>query len=178
MASCVERSSGVYRIGYCLETQIGGDGSGLSTEVKDRLFEPCFTLQGDLDKELGLPMVFGAIGQHGGTVEVESKLGRGTLFERRLPAEPHGPSSARASLPSWRNVPPMPCGSGKSIPLRDVGRVRAGDEGRATVLHSLDVLRDKPSAPRSAGLSAFRRSRPGNILMSALTAGSRCRLAQ
>jgi signal transduction histidine kinase len=61
-------------------------GSGMSDEVMEKLFVPFFTTK-DVGQGtgLGLPVVHGIVTSHGGTIRVESKVGRGTRFEVRLP---------------------------------------------------------------------------------------------
>ena len=67
-------------------------GTGMSEEVLERVFVPFFTTK-DVGEGtgLGLPVVHGIVTSHGGTIQVESKVGRGTRFEIRLPVE--GPQS-------------------------------------------------------------------------------------
>jgi len=63
-------------------------GVGMSEEALERIFVPFFTTK-DVGEGtgLGLPVVHGIVTSHGGSIEVESKLGRGTRFEIRLPVE-------------------------------------------------------------------------------------------
>ena len=61
-------------------------GTGMSEKVKAKLFMPFFTTK-DVDKGtgLGLPVAHGIVSAHGGTIHVESALGRGARFEVHLP---------------------------------------------------------------------------------------------
>ncbi len=61
-------------------------GRGIEEENLTRIFEPFFTTKGiGQGTGLGLSSVLGSIEQHGGSVEVESRLGEGTTFTIRLP---------------------------------------------------------------------------------------------
>jgi two-component system NtrC family sensor kinase len=61
-------------------------GPGMNKEVLDKIFVPFFTTK-DIGHGtgLGLPVVHGIVTAHGGTIKVESKVGRGTRFEIQLP---------------------------------------------------------------------------------------------
>ncbi|MCK4595835.1 PAS domain-containing sensor histidine kinase, partial [candidate division WOR-3 bacterium] len=61
-------------------------GVGMSEEVIKQIFIPFFTTK-DVGQGtgLGLPVVHGIVTSHGGSIKVESKVGKGTCFEIRLP---------------------------------------------------------------------------------------------
>ncbi len=70
-----------------VEVAIRDNGSGMTEETKQRLFEPFFSTKARLGQGLGLGLsvVYGIVKAHAGTIEVESVLGRGTCFRIRLP---------------------------------------------------------------------------------------------
>lgn len=68
----------------CLEVR--DTGCGMDDAVKRRLFEPFFTTKpADKGTGLGLAMVARIVASHGGSIDVESELGSGTLFRIRFP---------------------------------------------------------------------------------------------
>src|SRR5438309_9405902 len=61
-------------------------GCGMSTETQSHLFEPFFTTKASgRGTGLGLATVHNIIKNNGGTIQVESELGRGTQCIVRLP---------------------------------------------------------------------------------------------
>jgi len=61
-------------------------GTGMSKDVLDKIFVPFFTTK-DVGHGtgLGLPVVYGIVTGHGGSIKVDSKPGCGTRFEIQLP---------------------------------------------------------------------------------------------
>lgn len=68
-----------------LVVEVADNGTGMSEEVQLRCFEPFFTTKGGRGTGIGLSVVFGIVKAHKGTVELESRLGRGTTFRVHLP---------------------------------------------------------------------------------------------
>ncbi|MBV9949130.1 MAG: GHKL domain-containing protein [Myxococcales bacterium] len=65
---------------------IEDNGSGIAPEHLPRVFVPFFTTKGDRNGTgLGLSIVRSILESHGGSIRVESELGRGTRFALELP---------------------------------------------------------------------------------------------
>jgi signal transduction histidine kinase len=62
-------------------------GTGVDPEIKDKIFDPFFTTKeiGE-GTGLGLAVTYALIQQMGGTIEMESEPGKGTVFSITLPA--------------------------------------------------------------------------------------------
>jgi signal transduction histidine kinase len=67
---------------------VADDGPGIPAEVLPRIFDPFFTTK-DVGQGsgLGLSIVHGIVERHGGTIAVDSSVGKGTTFTVSLPAE-------------------------------------------------------------------------------------------
>ena len=70
-----------------LKFSITDQGTGIPREKINRLFEPLFTTK-ETGSGLGLLVVYKALRQHGGYVEVTSQPGEGTTFTIWLPQRP------------------------------------------------------------------------------------------
>jgi PAS domain S-box-containing protein len=90
-------------------------GGGIPPAIIDNIFDPFFTTK-ELGKGtgLGLSTVVGIVKSHGGFVNVESELGRGSVFRVFIPAVFESePEVAQAELPA------VPGGNGETILLVD-----------------------------------------------------------
>jgi signal transduction histidine kinase len=82
-------------------------GCGMPDEVRWRVLEPFFTTKGLRGTGLGLAVSWGIVKRHGGTIEIESTVGVGSVFMVRLPVggeEPaaEAPAQVRRSAPAAR----------------------------------------------------------------------------
>jgi PAS domain S-box-containing protein len=100
---------------------VSDTGLGMNSTVKDRIFEPFFTTK-DTQKGtgLGLAMVYGAIKQNQGDIEVSSELGQGTNFSIYLPRVVQ--SVLKKKQISGQQVPH---GNERILLVEDEARVRA-----------------------------------------------------
>lgn len=65
--------------------EIKDSGIGMSKDIKKRIFDPYFTTKDIGNSGLGLSVSFGLIVQAKGTIDVDSKVGKGTTFRIVLP---------------------------------------------------------------------------------------------
>jgi two-component system, NtrC family, sensor kinase len=70
-----------------IEVKITDTGQGIPREDLSRIFEPFYTTKGQHGNGLGLAVTWGIIDSHDGTINVESELGRGTIFIIHLPLQ-------------------------------------------------------------------------------------------
>jgi two-component system cell cycle sensor histidine kinase/response regulator CckA len=81
-----EALGGAAARGPSVRIRIADSGAGMDETTLTRLFDPFFTTK-DVGKGtgLGLSTVYGLIGQSGGTINVESAVGKGSAFTILLP---------------------------------------------------------------------------------------------
>ena len=77
--------------------EVQDTGVGMSDTTRSRCLEPFYTTKGERGSGLGLPMVFGMVQRHGGQLEIDSELGKGTTMRLRLPLAPSGMSSSETT---------------------------------------------------------------------------------
>jgi signal transduction histidine kinase len=64
--------------------RISDQGSGISDEIKDKIFDLYFTTKSG-GSGIGLAMTYRIVQLHHGSIEVQSNVGRGTEFQLRIP---------------------------------------------------------------------------------------------
>jgi signal transduction histidine kinase len=71
-----------------LTVSVRDTGTGISPANLERIFEPFFTTRSnDGGTGLGLSVSYGIVADHGGFIDVESQIGKGSTFTVWLPVE-------------------------------------------------------------------------------------------
>jgi len=98
-AQSIGEDPGIVRIATSLEAgmvavKISDTGKGIAPDDLKKIFDPFFTTKpvGE-GTGLGLSITYGIIVSHGGSIKVESTVGKGTTFTTRIPLEPQGPAA-------------------------------------------------------------------------------------
>lgn len=85
--------------GRQLELRVRDDGSGIAPEILPQIFEPFLTTkESGHGVGLGLAISCSIVERHGGTIEVQSELGRGTTFIVHLPLQAGAKEAMGAKL--------------------------------------------------------------------------------
>ena len=71
--------------GNSVVLQIIDTGVGMTEEVRLRCLEPFFSTKSDRGTGLGLGIVYGIVRRHGGKIDIESEVGKGTSVTILLP---------------------------------------------------------------------------------------------
>jgi two-component system, cell cycle sensor histidine kinase and response regulator CckA len=101
--------------GPYLELTVTDEGVGMSDAVAAQAFDPFFTTKPrGKGTGLGLATVYGIVSQAGGSVEIESELGRGTTVRVYLPVAPEF-DSVKSALPEQ----PLAAGEDRTVLVVD-----------------------------------------------------------
>ena len=65
--------------------EVNDTGTGMTEEVRRRCLEPFFSTKGERGTGLGLAIVYGIVQRHGGSVDIQSEVGKGSTFRLHLP---------------------------------------------------------------------------------------------
>jgi signal transduction histidine kinase len=69
--------------------EVSDNGRGIAPELIERIFEPFFTTRPlGQGTGLGLSICNAIVTAHGGTITVESEVGKGSTFRLELPVAP------------------------------------------------------------------------------------------
>jgi signal transduction histidine kinase len=71
--------------------EVSDNGIGMDPGVMARIFEPFYRAENELTREtqgagIGLAIVKHLVDAHGGSIEVQSRKGQGSVFTVKLPA--------------------------------------------------------------------------------------------
>jgi signal transduction histidine kinase/ActR/RegA family two-component response regulator len=101
--------------GSYVRLTVADTGSGIAPEIMDKIFDPFFTTKPpDKAAGLGLSTALGIVRSHGGFIQVQSEVDRGSRFEVYLPAAPK-PELADAGAEACE----LPQGKGELILVVD-----------------------------------------------------------
>jgi len=140
---------------------VADTGQGMPADVLARAVEPFFSTK-PLGKGtgLGLAQVYGIAQQAGGTLRIDSEVGKGTSVDILLPSAPGSAQAVRESNPG--DCVPAGSAAGKRVLIVD-----DDDDVRAFLAESLEGLGCRvASAPSGEqGLESLREARPDLVLL-------------
>jgi PAS domain S-box-containing protein len=89
-----------------VRVEVADTGIGIAAENLTRIFDPFYTTKGvKKGTGLGLSVTYGIVQEHGGEIEVDSELGRGTRFRIEFPLQRSAPRAGTApAAPPRENV--------------------------------------------------------------------------
>ncbi len=76
-------------MGRFLQVEVRDTGVGIPPEDRDRIFDPFFSTRPD-GSGLGMSISHQIVHEHGGFIDLESEVGKGTSFRIHLPLEAGG----------------------------------------------------------------------------------------
>ena len=108
-------STSTPRPGRFVLVTVTDTGTGVAPEIRDKIFDPFFTTKAvGQGTGLGLSTVLGIVQHHGGFIDVDSKVGRGTQFRVYLPAAEGSGTALETNVQA-----PLPAGRGELILVVD-----------------------------------------------------------
>lgn len=84
-AGRIRISTGITRDNHFIFAEVADSGCGIPAETLNRIFDPFFTTKADGGTGLGLSVSYGIIKNHGGDINVTSKVASGTTVSVKLP---------------------------------------------------------------------------------------------
>ena len=151
--------------GHYVTLSVSDTGTGMNNEVRERIFEPFYTKKsmGRSGSGLGMAVVWGALKDHNGCIDLTSTVGKGSVFTLFFPVAPH--NAARAPVHSHPFIPP-----GNKEHILIVDDVEEQREIAAAMLAGLDYT----VSSVSSGMEAIEhiRSRPADLVILDMILGS------
>jgi signal transduction histidine kinase len=92
--ACTDKSDGIVAIGLTttsdqIRVEVRDNGIGIAENDLNRIFSMFESNKGNRGTGLGLPVSLKIAKEHGGTIELRSEVGSGTIFELVLPIKPN-----------------------------------------------------------------------------------------
>jgi signal transduction histidine kinase/ActR/RegA family two-component response regulator len=86
--------------------EVSDTGTGIAQDIQSHIFDPFFTTKGERGTGLGLAQVLSIVERHTGTVELDSKTGRGTTFRLFFPSSSGTVTRPEKRAPAPASLPP------------------------------------------------------------------------
>lgn len=111
---------GGIRAGTYVAIEVADTGIGMTSEVRERVFEPFFTTK-ELHRGtgLGLSSALGIVRSHGGFIDVESEVGKGSVFSVYLPKLDEALADAAMPVDEMTDTESLPKGCGECVMVVD-----------------------------------------------------------
>ena len=138
-----------------MRIRISDTGTGMSAEVRKRVFEPLYTTKGERGTGMGLAVVAGTMREHQGDISLDSELGKGTTFTLQFPL------NVSASEASVDHAAVTVTGNGNGVSRRVL--VVDDEEMVRTVLSRLLKLRGHTVTAAASGKEAIDLFRSGDF---------------
>jgi PAS domain S-box-containing protein len=144
--------------------EIGDTGNGIPPEHLQRIFDPFFTTKPvGLGTGIGLSLCHGTVKALNGEIQVESEIGKGSLFRVLLPAAPSDTFTRAEEAPTAsKRRPPQP----QKVLVMDDDRAVAEALRQALADHDVTLV-----SCAEAGLAAVRSARFDTVLCDIMMPG-------